>query len=107
MKRTLGALALILALALGIGLTPDPASAHNQDNNSLWACAATRPTADYSVDHSWWTHLYDGIAQGRCMVHNVWTGGHVCYLVSWYVNEGRFQGFGYDYGDCWFDPHET
>jgi len=106
MKRTLGALALILTLALGIGLTPDPASAHNQDNNSLWGCAATTPSSGYSIDHSWWDGLYPDLVTGRCMSHNIYTGQQVCWRLTWWYpgQPGQyFQGTGYDYSaPCWF-----
>lgn len=105
MRRFAAAVVLVTVVVLG---ATSPVDAHNQDDNSLWACAATRPTASYQVDHSWWTYLYPGVAEGRCMVHHTSTGAQVCYLVSWYVDEGRFLGYSYDYSPpCWFDPHET
>lgn len=99
--RLLAVVAIIATALLGLGT--DTAYAHNQDNNSLWGCAATRPSSDYSIDHSWWDGLFPGVVVGRCMAHSASNGNQTCWRLTWYVDQGTFQGTGYDYQPpCWF-----
>jgi hypothetical protein len=107
MKHLLTALALTLGLVLGaLTLTPSTASAHNQDNNSLWGCAATVAGPNYSMDHTWWDGLYPDLVTGRCMAHNRDTGHQRCWRISWYhpgQPDQYFVGTGYDdLPPCWF-----
>jgi hypothetical protein len=137
MKRLLTALALTIGLVLGASATTHAAPAntthhatvehatradtgthvetptralHNQDNNSYFGCAATRPNSAYSIDHSWWDGLYPDLVTGRCMAHNIYTGLQACWRLTWWYpgKPGQyFQGTGYAYGDCWFSPHQS
>lgn len=99
-----GVVALIAAMAVGI--TATSAYGHNQDNNSLFGCAATRPSSNYSIDHSWWDGLFPDLVVGRCMAHDIYTGNQTCWRLSWFhpgQPDQYFQGTGYDYQPpCWF-----
>lgn len=107
MKKLIAAIAIIgLVLGAMFIWQSGTAAADNQDNNSLWGCASQRTGSDYVVDHSWWDGLYPGFVTGRCMTHNIYTGHQVCYRLTWYVNEGIFQGSAYDTSPpCWFNAH--
>lgn len=72
MKHQLTALlaAATLTIAAAIGLTGDPAGAHNYSNQTLWTCAATRPSAAWTIDHSWPIYVVPSHLGVRCIGHN-------------------------------------
>ena len=108
MKRKLLLIGAVVALvvAAAVGWYASPASAHNQDNNSLWGCAATVQGSNYSIDHSWWDGLYTDLATGRCMAHDNFTGHQRCWRLTWWYPgkpNQSFAGSGYDDSPpCWF-----
>jgi hypothetical protein len=59
-------LAFALALAACFGLGADRASAHQFDNNSYWACSATRTAPTDHVIHSHPILLAPGVVTYRC-----------------------------------------
>lgn len=112
MRRLLLILASV-AMALGtMVITPSPASAHQFDSNSFWACGATRLNGSYLVGHSWPTYIHPGGAYVRyeCLdfyldgsheTYNaalLWWNGQVSLVDTWY--------FCY-LGEPCPDPHET
>jgi len=106
-RRALLIVAVVaLIVSTFVGVSGDPASAHNQDNNSLFGCAATVLGSNYSIDHSWWTDLSENTAHGRCQAHNIYTGHRRCWILTWWYpgQPGQyFSGSGYDDTiPCWF-----
>jgi hypothetical protein len=106
MKRLLTGLITALALTLGALTLPTPASAHNYDNTSLWVCAATRPNASYSIDHSWPYYVVPSHVGERCMAHSGSTL-HACWDADYNTTTGQITGpLGHYYDPCPWDPHE-
>ena len=47
-----------VASAVTVAGSADPAFAHKADFNSYWSCAATRSSADITLDDPPWTHTH-------------------------------------------------
>lgn len=98
-------LALVIATAALTG-SDSRAWAHNFDNNSLWVCAATRPTENFSIDHSQPIFMGDGWVIENCFAHQVWYGHQACWQAQWNVNNGNMGILqGYYYNGCPWSPH--
>jgi hypothetical protein len=63
-------LSAVVAVGLLVGIGVSPASAHNFDNNSAWACGATRPNSSYTLTHSHPVYLTEAYVTESCIGDN-------------------------------------